>query len=190
MTFNKIGLSFICIPYPIMMAACCYFLVTDGMFSYPGFICIEVIVLSSVMTVLMLLDAVSVLKCRVVGKDRTNNQIKVASGLDYESDDDNQMKKVLKRRNYRDGEAFGADEVISEDASQGGLIRYRTPGFQDSRQDSRSHTSQADEETRKQIAMLEELARQMREEKEYLRLEKERIERERMRMLSDKDEQL
>jgi len=38
--------------------------------------------------------------------------------------------------------------------------------------------------------MLEELARQMREEKEYLRLEKERIERERMRMLSDKDEQL
>ena len=30
----------------------------------------------------------------------------------------------------------------------------------------------------------------MREEKEYLRLEKERIERERMRMLSDKDEQL
>jgi len=70
------------------------------------------------------------------------------------------------------------------------LIRYRTPGFQDSRQDSRSHTSQADEETRKQIAMLEELARQMREEKEYLRLEKERIERERMRMLSDKDEQL
>jgi len=47
-----------------------------------------------------------------------------------------------------------------------------------------------DEETRKQIAMLEELARQMREEKEYLRLEKERIERERRRMLSDKDEQL
>lgn len=38
--------------------------------------------------------------------------------------------------------------------------------------------------------MLEELARQMREEKEYLRLEKERIERERLRMLSDKDEQL
>ncbi len=117
MTFNKIGLSFICIPYPIMMAACCYFLVTDGMFSYPGFICIEVIVLSSVMTVLMLLDAVSVLKCRVVGKDRTNNQIKVASGLDYESDDDNQMKKVLKRRNYREGEDFGADEIKSDDAS-------------------------------------------------------------------------
>lgn len=38
--------------------------------------------------------------------------------------------------------------------------------------------------------MLEELARQMREEKEYLRLERERIERERLRMLSDKDEQL
>jgi hypothetical protein len=65
----------------------------------------------------MLLDAVSVLKCRVVGKDRTNNQIKVASGLDYESDDDNQMKKVLKRRNYREGEDFGADEIKSDDAS-------------------------------------------------------------------------
>jgi len=51
------------------------------------------------MTVLMLLDAVSVLKCRVVGKERTNNQVKVASGLDYESDEDDQMKKVLKRRN-------------------------------------------------------------------------------------------
>lgn len=68
-----------------MMAACIYFLLTQGLFSYPGFICIEVIVLSSIMTVLMLLDALSVLKCRVIGKDR---MLKVASGQDYESDDD------------------------------------------------------------------------------------------------------
>lgn len=53
--------------------------------------------------------------------------------------------------------------------------------------DARSNASIVDEETKKQIAMLEELARQMREEKEQLRLEKDRIERERHLMLNDKD---
>ena len=39
-----------------------------------------------------------------------------------------------------------------------------------------------DEETKRQIAMLEELAQQMRAEKEAIRVEKQRIERERNRM--------
>ena len=101
LTFNKFQLTFICLPYPIMIGACCYFLVTDGMFSYPGFICIEVIVLSSISTVLMLLDAVSVLKCRVEGKDKTNNSIKVAAGADHEEDDDAPSKKVNRNRGNR-----------------------------------------------------------------------------------------
>jgi competence protein ComGC len=81
-----------------MMIACVYFLVTDGMFSYPGFVAIEVMVVSSVVTVLMLLDAVSILRCKVIGKAKTNNAIKVASGVDYESDDDANLKRILRRK--------------------------------------------------------------------------------------------
>lgn len=69
--FNKFALAFIVLPYPLMMLACGIFLVDDGMFSYAGFVAIEVIALSSILMVLMLLDAVSVLKCKVVGKEKT-----------------------------------------------------------------------------------------------------------------------
>ena len=61
--FNKFALSFIVIPYPMMMLSCGYVLITDGMFSYVGFAAIECVALSSILAVLMLLDAVSVLKC-------------------------------------------------------------------------------------------------------------------------------
>ena len=69
--FNKFSLAFILLPYPMMMLSCGYFLVSDGMFSYAGFVAIEVIALSSILMVLMLLDAVSVLKCKVVGKEKS-----------------------------------------------------------------------------------------------------------------------
>ena len=46
--------------------------------------------------------------------------------------------------------------------------------------------SQMDQETKRQILMLEDLAHQMREEKEQLRLEKERIKNEREEMNHEK----
>lgn len=113
MVFNKIGLVFICIPYPAMMVACCVFLVQQGMFSYTGFLCIEVIIVSSVMAVLMLLDAISALKCKVVGKGKENQ--KVRSKFDGESDEeDKNLKKVLNRKKTSNG----ADEMIDSKRSE------------------------------------------------------------------------
>ena len=51
---------------------------------------------------------------------------------------------------------------------------------------SRFDGSQMDQETKRQILMLEDLAHQMREEKEQLRLEKERIKNEREEMNHEK----
>lgn len=63
--FNRFSLAFITIPYPIMMFACGYFLYSQGIFSYTGFLAIEVITISTVMASLTLLDATSALRCRV-----------------------------------------------------------------------------------------------------------------------------
>lgn len=49
----------------MVMLACGYFLTTDGMFSYAGFVSIEVIILSTTLSTLMFPDASSVMKCRV-----------------------------------------------------------------------------------------------------------------------------
>ena len=46
-----------------------------------------------------------------------------------------------------------------------------------------------DDETRKQIAMLEELALQMKAEKEQIRIEKQRIENERLLILKERERQ-
>ena len=75
-----------------MMCACFYFIMVDGFFSYPGFVALEVIVLSTILMVLLLLDALSSIKCKTVGKAKTNKAIKVATGADYESDDDDYEK--------------------------------------------------------------------------------------------------
>jgi len=81
------------------------------------------------------------------------------------------------------GDEFGADEDLNRDASDT-LAKIRgTQVF-----DVRSNNSIIDEETKIQISMLEELARAMRAEKEQLRLEKDRIERERHLMLTEKDQ--
>ena len=71
-----------------MMIACAWFLMFDGFWSYPGFVALEVIVLSTILMVLLLLDALSSIKCKTVGKAKTNKAIKVATGADYESDED------------------------------------------------------------------------------------------------------
>jgi hypothetical protein len=61
--FNRFSLTFICFCYPTMMFACSYYLYSEGLFSYPGFISIEVIALSTLIACLMLLDAVSAIRC-------------------------------------------------------------------------------------------------------------------------------
>lgn len=62
--FNRLSLTFICLPYPLMMYACGYFLYSEGLFSYTSFVAIEVICISTVMAILMLVDAMQGLRCR------------------------------------------------------------------------------------------------------------------------------
>ena len=96
--FNRFSLAFCLVPYTIMMAACSYFIATDGFWSYPGFVAAEVVVLSSIMTMLLAIDAISAIKCKTVGKSKTNKAIRVATGADYESDEDEvNLKKQIVR---------------------------------------------------------------------------------------------
>jgi len=81
-----------------MMFATGYFLYTDGIFSYAGFVAIEVIAISTLMACLMLLDAVSALKCRVNPKRSVEPAAQVATGADYESEDEKQGSRILKKR--------------------------------------------------------------------------------------------
>lgn len=62
--FNRFSLAFVIIPYPTMMFACGYHLYVDGLFSYASFVAIEVIIISSILASLMMLDAISALKLR------------------------------------------------------------------------------------------------------------------------------
>ena len=63
MQFNKFSLIFIILPYATMMCACVYYLATDDFFTYAGFVTIEVIIISSVSTFILFLDAISIIKC-------------------------------------------------------------------------------------------------------------------------------
>lgn len=91
-----------------MMFAVIYFIITDGIFSYAGFVAIEVIAISTLMASLMFLDAISALRCRTDPKRLVKPlNSKLQAGLaDYESD--NEGKKILKKQNQL--EDFGADE--------------------------------------------------------------------------------
>lgn len=71
-----------------MMGSCAYYLATIGFWSYTGFVACEVILLSTLLAVLLLLDALSSVKCKTIGKPKSNRASKVASGADYESDED------------------------------------------------------------------------------------------------------
>lgn len=184
-----------------MMGSCIWFILTDGLYSYPGFVAVEVMTLSSIIAILLAIDAISAIKCKTVGKRKTNKAIKVATGADYESDEDevNLKKKVLKSNKVTIGRGkddFGLEsEYDSEQDSVTELKQAnklnRTPGRRlDSENSYRSQLSQQtqmmNEEARKQIAMLEELAHQMREEKRQLQLDKDRIEREKMGLENEK----
>ena len=94
--FNRFSLAFVLLPYACMMASCIIFILTDGFWSYPGFVAAEVICLSTFVAILLAIDAISAIKCKTVGKKKTNKAIRVATGADYESDEDeiNLRKKV------------------------------------------------------------------------------------------------
>jgi uncharacterized membrane protein len=122
--FNRFSLAFCIIPYMCMMGSCAYFILTDGLWSYPGFVAVEVIFLSSIMTMLMLIDAISAIKCKTVGKRKTNKAVRVATGADYESDEDemNLRKQVNKavrtnRGKVMDDFGVGDSEYGSENDS-------------------------------------------------------------------------
>ena len=86
--FNRFSMAFIFLPYALMMGSCSYFIMTDGFWSYPGFVAAEVVVLSTFIAMLLAIDAFSAIKCKTVGKRKTNKAIRVATGADYESDED------------------------------------------------------------------------------------------------------
>jgi len=189
--FNRFSLAFIFMPYPMMMFACCYFLVTDGFFSYPGFVAVEVIALSTTLAILMLLDALSSIKCRTVGKSKTNKAIRVATGADYESEDEKPHKRAVKRQlKTRDIDDFGDEDSYGSEASKDRMLKNMESSHYSKIYENSVQTQVMDEETKRQIAMLEELAQTMKVEKEQLRMEKERLARERALIQQDKDEHI
>ena len=138
-----------------MICSCAYFLYTDGIFSYAGFASLEVVAISTLMLCLLLLDAMSTCKCHTA-KKAPYLPHKVATGAEYESEDDEPGKKLMKKRR-EGGEEFGADESMPyrEDET---MAKMRGTQVYDVRSQA-SNKSAVDEETKRQIAMLEELAR-------------------------------
>ena len=108
---NRISLAFLVLCYPLMMCATGYFLYTDGLYSYAGFAAIEVIVLSSLMAMMTLLDAITGMR-RTATHEEPNfkrRKVKPQDGADpdamgdYESDDlDSDTGKKGKRRRAKD----------------------------------------------------------------------------------------
>ena len=93
--FNRFSLAFCLAPYLCMMGACIYFIMTDGFWSLTGFVAAEVICLSTLIAMLLLIDAISAIKCKTVGKRvKVNRETVVATGADYESDEDERNLKT------------------------------------------------------------------------------------------------
>ena len=90
---NRISLAFLVLCYPLMMCATGYFLSTDGLYSYAGFAAIEVIVLSSLMAMMTLLDAITGMRRTATHQEPNykRRKVKPQDGADvmgdYESDD-------------------------------------------------------------------------------------------------------
>lgn len=63
-SFNRFSLAFICLPFPIMIFACAYFLYIEELFSYASYVAIEVVVISTFAASFMIIDAISALKCK------------------------------------------------------------------------------------------------------------------------------
>jgi hypothetical protein len=112
--FNRINLVFLILPYPVMLFTCGFFVWENKIFSYTGFSAIETIVVSTVSAFCMFIDAISALKCRVKDKmTAVEPAARVAAGADYESEDEQDRKKIMKRkwnRNANDQIEYGADE--------------------------------------------------------------------------------
>jgi hypothetical protein len=64
-TYNKVGLVYLLLSFPLMISSCSIFLVNQGMFSYAGYLCLEVLILSSILAVIMLIDVIKVFRCNV-----------------------------------------------------------------------------------------------------------------------------
>ena len=105
--FNKFSLAFLILCYPTMMFACGYFLYYDGLFSYCGFASLEVIVISSLMNMIMLLDSLSACRCRVKPNKKQIEPGNQQVNAEYESEDDKTIKRILKKHKQQDefGEA-------------------------------------------------------------------------------------
>jgi hypothetical protein len=71
-----------------MMLSVAYFVYTDGIFSYAGFVCIEVVAISTVMFCMMAVDAMTGCRCNIPKERRAYQTSKVTQGADYESEDD------------------------------------------------------------------------------------------------------
>jgi hypothetical protein len=115
--FNRFALSWILLPYPCMMITAVYFLMTDegGVFSYPGFVAIEVILVSSILAIMGLLDALSSIRCQTVGKQQTNKQINVAGSYESDDDMDEKRKRKLRRKKKRAKEFGDGDDLVEEE---------------------------------------------------------------------------
>lgn len=88
-----------------MMFACGLHLYTDGLFSYAGFVSLEVLTISTIMSTLMLLDAISALKCTKPREQKVvyaEGVAKVAAGADYESEDEKPQKRIIKKTKLMD----------------------------------------------------------------------------------------
>ena len=110
--FNRFSLSYIIVPAPVMVFSCAYFIYVDGVFSYAAFAAMEVAAITTLMTCILLLDAMSTCRCNC-GNTKKAPYLphKVATGAEYESEDDDPGKKLMKKRR-EGGEEFGADESM------------------------------------------------------------------------------
>lgn len=86
--FNRLSLVYILLPYPTMILSITYFIYTDGIFSYAGFVGIEVVVISTVMFCMMAVDAMSSCRCNIPRERKAYQSSKVTQGADYESEDE------------------------------------------------------------------------------------------------------
>jgi hypothetical protein len=97
--FNRFSLSFLVLPFPTMLFACGYFLYTEGLWSYTSFAAIEVIIISSLAAALILLDAISAFRCKAPAGSKQDGN-KVVTGADYESEDDDEGKRIRKNKKW------------------------------------------------------------------------------------------
>lgn len=76
--FNRLSLVYVLISYPLMMISIAYFVYTDGIFSYAGFVSIEVVVISTVMFCMMAVDAMTGCRCNIPREKRAYQSSKVS----------------------------------------------------------------------------------------------------------------